>query len=132
MTREPIWIHGSTIRQIHRLQIATFGGLDGIRDERMLESALARPVNLWLYEQASVFELAAAYGFGMAMNHLFIDGNKRTALVVSVLFIELNGFKFNASEIDATTTFYSLAAGELREPQLSEWFAQWSIGQEAT
>jgi len=93
----------------------------------MLESALARPINLWLYEEPSLFRLAAAYAFGIAMNHAFVDGNKRVAFVVSVMFIEQNGFRFNATEVDAAMVFTSLAAGQLSEMQLSEWFENWAL-----
>jgi len=130
MTQEPTWVQGSTARQIHRLQIDSFGGLDGIRDEGMLEFALARPLNLWHCERAPLFQLAAAYAFGIAMNHPFVDGNKRAALVVSILFIELTGFQFNAPEVDAATTFFALAAGDLSEGQVAEWLALWSSMQE--
>ena len=126
MSQEPAWIHIVTVRHIHRQQISTFGGMFGIRDQGMLESALIRPINLWLYEEPSLFRLAAAYAFGIAMNHPFVDGNKCVAFVVSVIFIELNGYKFAAPEVDAATTFTSLAAGELGEVQLSGWFEAWS------
>ncbi len=125
MTHEPIWVESTTARHIHRLQLGTFGGLDGVRDNGMLESALARPINLWHYERASIARLAAAYAFGIAMNHPFIDGNKRTAFVVSVLFVELNGFTFSAGEVESAATFLSLAAGEMGEQELAEWFETW-------
>jgi len=125
MSQGPFWIEASTARTVHRMQLAMFGGLDGIRDDGMLESAIARPVNLWLYEQATLFRLAASYAYGITMNHPFIDGNKRTAFVVSVLFLERNGLRFVAPEVDAATMFLSLAAGELGERELSEWFEQW-------
>ena len=124
--KTPIWVTGSAVRQIHRHQIAQFGGITGTRDEGMLESALGRPVNLWLYEQATISQLAAAYAFGIAMNHPFADGNKRTAFVVSVLFIELNGRSFFADEVQSATTFISLAAGDLGEKDLATWFEKWS------
>ncbi|MDR3692890.1 MAG: type II toxin-antitoxin system death-on-curing family toxin [Fimbriimonas sp.] len=127
MTKEPVWVHGGTVRHIQRFQIAAFGGLEGIRDEGMLESALARPVHLWFYERAPIFLLAAAYAFGIAMNHPFLDGNKRTALVISVLFVEVNGYMFTADEVDAATTFFSIAAGDIGEGEMTEWFEKWSI-----
>jgi death-on-curing protein len=126
MRPEPVWVRNDVVGQIHGYQIAQFGGRPGIRDEGMLESALARPHNLWLYERVSITRLAAAHAFGIAMNHPFIDGNKRTAFVVSVLFLELNGFPFNAEEVDAASMFVSLAAGELDEAELSDWFEQWA------
>ena len=122
----PVWVTGLAVRHIHRHQIAQFGGLGGIRDIGMLESAMARPVNLWHSEQWTIFQLAAAYAFGLAMNHPFVDGNKSTAFVVSVLFIEVNGWSFFADEVKAATTFLSLAAGELDEVELAAWFKAWS------
>jgi death-on-curing protein len=124
--KTPVWLTAVAVRQIHRHQISQFGGLWGIRDEGMLESALARPFNLWVYERANTFQLAAAYGYGIAMNPPFLDGNKRTAFMVSVLFIELNGCTFFADEVESATTFLSLAAGELDQTELAGWFERWS------
>jgi len=127
MNIEPTWVEGTAVRLIHRQQLAKFGGLTGIRDEGMLESALARPVNAWHYESFGILRLAAAYAFGIARNHPFVDGNKRTAFVVSVLFVELNGFEFCGSEPEAAVTFLALAAGELDENALAEWFETNSV-----
>lgn len=122
MNAEPTWVLPETVRQSHRTQISRFGGPSGIRDLGMLESALARPQNLWHYGSPSIFEMAAAYAFGIAQNHPFIDGNKRTAFVVSATFLELNGVTLVASEIDAASAFLALAAGELGEADLANWF----------
>jgi death-on-curing protein len=112
----------------HDLQLATHGGVHGgaagIRDAGMLESALMRPRNLWEYGETppTLGRLAAAYAFGISANHPFVDGNKRTALVVSFAFLDTNGVAVTASQEDAYRTFLGLAAGEVSEAQLSEWF----------
>lgn len=123
---EPIWVHPTAIRQIHRQQLEQFGGLTGIRDEGMLESALSKPLNLWLYGSPTLFDLAASYAYGIAMNHPFVDGNKRTAFVASALFLALNGIRLTADEVGAAETFLALAAGELSESELSDWFSRHS------
>ena len=109
---------------MHDRQIMLFGGLAGLRDQGMLESALARPKNIWVYAETlpSLSRLAAAYAFGIASNHPFVDGNKRTALVVSFAFLDVNGWEVVATQEDAYLTILSLAAGELSEEQLAGWF----------
>jgi death on curing protein len=121
---EPIWMEMADAVIFHDMQLATHGGSSGIRDAAMLESALMRPRNLWAYaETASYFAwLAAAYAFGISSNHPFIDGNKRTALVVSFAFLEINGITVTATQEDAYMTFLALAAGQRIQEQLSEWF----------
>jgi death-on-curing protein len=116
-----VWLDVRDVVAYHAGQIAEFGGQSGIRDQGLLESALARPRNRASYEAASLFELAAAYAFGIARNHPFIDGNKRTALVSAFAFLELNGWEVQAPEADATVTFLSLAEGTLSETSLAEW-----------
>ena len=108
----------------HDLEIAAHGGSTGIRDSGLLDSALARPKNVWAYADSppSLAVLAAAYAFGISSNHPFVDGNKRTALVVSFSFLEVNGRSVNASQEDAYLTILGLAAGEISENQLAEWF----------
>jgi death-on-curing protein len=95
----------------------------------MLESALARPKNLWHHGEGSVFRLAAACAYGIAMNHPFIDGNMRAAFVVSLLFMELNGYSFMAGELECARGFLSLAAGDIDEAELAGWFERWSSPQ---
>jgi death-on-curing protein len=103
--------------------LATHGGPAGIRDTKMLESALARPLNKFGYEPStSIYDLAASYSYGIAMNHPFVDGNKRTALVCGLVFLEINGIKIQASEAEAVVAFESLAAGKLSEEELGHWF----------
>lgn len=121
---EPIWVLSESARHIHRDQIDQFGGMSGVRDEGMLESALDRPRNLWHYGEPTLAEMASAYAFGVAKNHPFVDGNKRPAFVVSVLFLELNGVVFQGTEENVATTFLALGAGELDEEALAVWFAQ--------
>jgi len=108
----------------HDLELTAHGGSTGIRDQGLLESALARPKNIWAYAEAtqSLPRLAAAYAFGISSNHPFVDGNKRTALVVSFAFLDVNGLEVTASQEDAFLTILGLAAGEISEDQLTAWF----------
>lgn len=116
------WIRLHEATAIHAEQIAEHGGLEGIRDQGLLESAMARAENLAAHGKPDVCDLAAAYGYGLARNHPFADGNKRTAFVVSVTFLILNGRDLTASEVDVVTTIWKLAAGELTEAELADWF----------
>lgn len=105
----------------HDRLIAEHGGAGGIRDEAMLESALARPQNLIAYGKPSPCDLAACYAFGLVKNHPFIDGNKRIGFAVAVLFLELNGSRFNASEVEVVLRTLALAAAEMSEGSYVEW-----------
>jgi death-on-curing protein len=120
---ETVWIDKHETLAIHAQQLATHGGSDGIRDEGLLESALARPLNLLAdsVETPSLTRLSAAYGFGIARNHPFVDGNKRTALVVALTFLLVNGLRVTASKEDRYFAFYDLAAGKLSEDALAQW-----------
>jgi death on curing protein len=119
---EPIWLLREVILAVHEEQLAEHGGLAGIRDAGMLDSALSRPEQLFAYGDApDIADLAAAYGFGIARNHPFADGNKRTAFVAIELFLGLNGYDFNASDEDCILTILALAAGEMEEAQLAAW-----------
>jgi death-on-curing protein len=120
--QEPVWVLDDTVLAIHNRQIAEHGGLAGVRDPGALKSALDRPKNKFAYAAPDIFELAAAYGYGIASNHPFSDGNKRTAYVVSLLFLALNGFKVEASHEEKYLTFLNLAAGKIGEEQLATWF----------
>ena len=116
------WVLFNTVLAIHKRQIAEHGGSDGLRDEGLLLSALARPQNLEAYtDDADLAALAGAYAFGIAKNHPFIDGNKRTALAVMRTFILLNGGKFVATQEEKYVTFLSLADGTLGEDELIDW-----------
>ncbi len=124
---EPIWIEIEETLVFHDRQLAEHGGSAGIRDIGLLESALAKPKNIFAYspEEASLARLAASYGFGIVSNHPFVDG-KRTALVVSFTFLALNGRSVTASLEERYTAFLALASGELNELELAEWFAKYS------
>lgn len=117
-----MWLLKRTVVAIHSEQLSEHGGLVGLRDEGLLESALARPQNLVAYGSPSVGQLAAAYAYGIARNHPFIDGNKRTALVTAVTFVLINGERFEGSEVEATEVMLALAAGQLSEEELAVWF----------
>ncbi len=112
---------------LHDESLATHGGASGVRDEGFLDSALNRAPNLALYEQPDFAELAAAYGLGLAKNHAFVDGNKRVAFLSVGLFLGLNGYKLNASQVDATLTILALAAGEIDEANFAGWIRQNSV-----
>jgi death on curing protein len=121
---EFLWIDKQETLTIHAQQLAEHGGISGVRDEGLLESALARPQNLLAYsdEQPTLAELAAAYAFGIARNHPFADGNKRTALVVSLTFLLVNGLRVTAPREERYFVFYDLAAGKFSEGELAQWF----------
>jgi death-on-curing protein len=119
--KEPVWVFREVVLILHEQSLAQFGGADGIRDEGLLDSALGRPQNLFAYAKPTLFDLAASYAFGLVKNHPFIDGNKRTGFIVAITFLELNGFRFGAGEVDATLRILALAAGEMNEKQCSEW-----------
>ena len=115
------WVPKHTVLAIHARSLALYGGAGGLRDEGLLESALARPENLAEYEHPDVFDLAASYAFGLAKNHPFVDGNKRTAFITTALFLALNGYDLAASEPEATAVMLAFAGGEVRETELSDW-----------
>jgi death-on-curing protein len=124
---EPHWIRNDVVVAIHRRQLAEHGGRDGIRDQGLLESALARPKNLLAYSEADppdLADLAAAYAFGLVRNHPFIDGNKRTAYVACRTFLKLNGQDLLATQEEKFVAFLRLAEGLLSEPELADWIRQ--------
>ncbi len=106
----------------HGEQIAEHGGGEGVRDAGLLDSAMARPINLAAYEEADAAALATAYAYGIARNHPFVDGNKRTAAVVSETFLALNGFTLTATDAELVVAFLALAAGDLSEEETAAWF----------
>lgn len=123
--KEPVWIRSDTVYAIHDSQLSQHGGSDGCRDAGLVESALARPRNLHAYnEHATIPELAAAYCYGLAKNHGFVDGNKRVAAVVCELFLELNGFRFTAEDAEWLQVMLTVADGSLGEPDLARWLSQ--------
>jgi death on curing protein len=118
---EPFWLTRQIIVAIHGEQLAIYGGASGLRDQGMLESALDRPKNKWAYERAELAELAAAYAYGIARNHPFVDGNKRTSLLALYTFLGVNGVDFEVPEAEAAAMILSLAAGEVSEESLARW-----------
>jgi death on curing protein len=124
VTQQWIWVTSDVALAVHAEQIAEHGGGEGVRDAGLVESALARPQNLVAYGEPDAAALAAAYAFGIARNHPFVDGNKRTAAVISETFLVLNGFTLAASDAELVVAFLALAAGELNEEQVAEWFRE--------
>jgi death-on-curing protein len=120
---EPWWLTLKEIIVTHERQLALFGGAAGIRDRGMLESALMRPQNKWRYEEADLAALAAAYAFGIAKNHPFVDGNKRVAFLAMAGFLRRNGVKFAPSQEAATAAILAVAAGEVSEEGLARWIS---------
>jgi death-on-curing protein len=116
------WVGTDLVHVLHDRQLAEHGGPDGVRDPGAVESALARPLNLAAYGTPDAADLAAAYAFGLARNHGFVDGNKRTAWVVARLFLADNGYRLHFDPVDAVKTVEALAAGSLSESQLAAWF----------
>jgi death-on-curing protein len=118
------WVALDVAVAAHSEQLAEHGGAEGVRDERLLESAMARPRNLAAYGEPDAAGLAAAYAYGIARNHPFVDGNKRTAAVVSETFLILNGYRLTANDAELVVAFLALAAGELSEAEIADWFRQ--------
>jgi death-on-curing protein len=116
------WVATEVAAEIHREQLEEHGGGQGVRDPGLLESAMAQPPNLVAYDDPDAASLAAAYAYGIARNHLFVDGNKRTAAVVSETFLAINGMLLDASDAELVVAFLALAAGELSEEELADWF----------
>lgn len=119
-----VWLDPQVLRAVHEEQLAEHGGATGTRDEGLFESALARPQNLAAYGEPDVAALAAAYGVGLARNHPFIDGNKRTAFVAVELFLALNGHRLTANDTDCVLTMLAVAAGDLDEPGFAAWLRE--------
>lgn len=115
------WIDKRALLLLHDESLAEHGGAPGIRDEGLLESALARPLNLTAYGTPDFAELAASYAIGLAGNHAFVDGNKRVALLATGLFLHLNGYKLSVSQAEATLTVFAVAAGEIDEAGFAGW-----------
>ena len=124
MARKWVWIATEVALAAHAEQLTEHGGGDGIREAGMLDSATARPRNLADYGEPDVADLAAAYAYGIARNHPFVDGNKRTAAVISETFLMLNGQALQATDAELVVAFFALAAGELSEDELADWFRQ--------
>ena len=116
-----VWIDRRALELLHGESLAAHGGAPGLRDEGLLESALARPLNLAAYGQPDVYELAASYGVGLAKNHPFVDGNKRAAFLAIGLFLAMDGRRLKAAQADSTLTMLAVAAGQMDEAALSQW-----------
>lgn len=119
--KEPVWLTADLVLSIHEEQLREFGGPPGLRDRGLLESALARSLNKYGYGSSDMAELAAAYGFGLARNHAFVDGNKRIAFLAMVTFLGLNDIEFLVPEAEAAVIMAAVAAGEIDEDGLARW-----------
>ncbi len=126
MTAEPEWIEVETVHRLHARQLAEHGGMQGLRDEGMLHSAMNRPLSKWDYEmpKPDICSLAAAYAYGLAKNHPFLDGNKRSAAVVCEVFLILNGRQATATEEEKYPVYLALAAGEIGEEEFAAWLRE--------
>jgi len=120
--KEPLWLDRRAIIAFHSESLAEHGGSSGIRDEGLLDSALARPKNQFAYAaESDIAKLAAAYGFGLAKNHAFVDGNKRIAFIAAATFLRLNGYRLTSSRMEEIQTVLAVAAGELTEEAFATW-----------
>ncbi len=122
--KQPHWFSREECLALHDMMLADYGGMSGVRDDNMLESALAKPRQLFAYGKPSLAEMAAAYAAGVVKNHPFLDGNKRTGFMLGAAFLERNGHEFFATEVDATLKTLALAAGEMDERQYATWLAE--------
>lgn len=119
--KEPQWVLRETVLALQEQLLAEFGGLNGLRDEGLLDSALNRPPQLFNYGKPGLFELAAAYAYGLVRNHPFLDGNKRIGFTTAIVFLEINSYEFTADEADATLQTLALAAREIEEASFADW-----------
>jgi death-on-curing protein len=121
-----VWLNRPVMLAVHEAQLAEHGGPIGVRDAGLLESALARPQHLAAYAKPDIAALAAAYGYGIARNHPFVDGNKRSAFVAVELFLALNGYALSASDADCVVTMLAIAAGDIDEAAFAAWLRKHS------
>ena len=119
--KEPYWLTREECLALHEMMLSQYGGSEGLRDENMLESALAKPRHLFAYGKPTLSDLAASYVCGLVKNHPFVDGNKRTGFMLGAGFLERNGYEFHASEAEAVVRTLALAAGELSEAEFAAW-----------
>lgn len=119
--KEPIWLNREDCVAIHEMMLAQHGGLTGVRDEGLLESALSKPQNLFVYSSPALTEMAASYAAGVILNHPFLDGNKRTGFVLAATFLEVNGMEFMATEESVVEMTLALASGKLKLAGFAEW-----------
>ena len=124
---EPIWLLPEIVISVHQMLLAEHGGASGIRDETLLDSELNRPRQRFAYSDTlPIYELASSYCYGLAKNHPFVDGNKRVALTTAAIFLEINGYSLTAPEANTVVIIEQLAAGNITEDELSNWFKEWS------
>jgi death on curing protein len=121
--KEPVWLNREDCLALHDMMLAQYGGLAGVRDEGLLESALAKPQNHYAYRSSALAKMAASYAVGIIQNHPFLDGNKRTGFMLAATFIELNGLSFTATEESVVEKTLALANGELDEAGYAAWLA---------
>jgi death-on-curing protein len=119
--KEPYWLTAAECLALHDMMLSQYGGIAGVRDENLMESALAKPRQLFTYGKPSLAEMAAAYAAGIVRNHPFLDGNKRTGFMLCAGFLERNGFEFRATEADAVVHTLALAAGKISEADYTIW-----------
>ena len=124
---KPIWVSEQATLSIHNDQLAQHGGRAGVRDENLLSASLARPRHLLTYSTPNLFDLAAAYGYGLAKNHPFVDGNKRTAFAVIATFLEINGYSLNAPEPEVVLMMERLSTDQETQQSLAQWLAENSV-----
>jgi len=122
--KQPIWLNREDCLAIHEMMLSQHGGLAGVRDEGLLESALAKPQNLFAYGSPTLAQLAASYAAGLILNHPFIDGNKRTGFILAAIFLELNGLVFTATEESVVAMTLALASGKLKQAGYAEWLGK--------
>jgi death on curing protein len=125
------WIDKQALLLLHGESLAEHGGGEGLRDEGLLDSALARPLNLLAYGKPDVAALAASYAMGVAKNHPFVDGNKRAAFLTVGMFLYLNGYRLSTTQADATVTVLALAAGDITEEQFAAWLREKALARPA-
>ena len=119
--KKPVWVRRDVVLAFHDRLLAEHGGSAGLRDGGLLDSALGKPQNLFAYGKPSRFDLAASYGFGLVKNHPFVDGTKRIGFATASLFLDLNGYRFIAPEVEVVLRTLALAAGEMTEASYAEW-----------
>lgn len=122
---EPAWLTREVVLAVHEEMIGRFGGLSGVRDEGLLDSALNRPLHLYAYEKPSLFDMAATYAHGIVKNHPFLDGNKRTGFMAAYVFLGANGLDLEAPEEEAVERTLALAAGAIRASTFAAWLKEW-------
>ena len=122
--KEPIWLNREDSLAIHEMMLAQHGGLAGVRDEGLLESALSKPQNLFAYGSPTLPELAASYAVGIILNHPFLDGNKRTGFMLAAIFLEVNGMEFGATEESVVEITPALAGGKLKQVAYAKWLSE--------